>query len=237
MYPTLSVGPLSLPTSPILSICALWLGLDVMSRYGRRLGLDPDIVWDVGLVALTAGLVVAQLWYVVQFWDIYITEPLLIASLRPSGFVLWPGLFAALIAGYAYMIRKALDPVRIAAALVVGCVTAGIVLNLAAFLTGAIFGRMVDLASTVGTYLPSVLFHYGEPRHPVELYQVFGLAIILIYAYPICKVRNRLLHPRIQRHFQFPTKHPLRLTNVGLTLLWIVLGQRFVADPPLSPVV
>lgn len=179
MYPILPIGPLSLPTGPILTLCALWLGLDVMSRYGQRLGLNSDDVWNVGMVALTAGLVVARLWNVVQFWGVYSTEPLLIVSLRPSGFALWPGIVAALIAGYGYMLRKALDPVRIAAALLFGGVTAGIVLNLAAFLTGSVVGTLLQPDSTFSAYLPQVLHHYGEPRHPAALYQALGLVLIL----------------------------------------------------------
>lgn len=178
MYPTLPIGPLSLPTGPILTICALWLGLDMLSRYGQRLGLDPDNVWNLGTVALAAGLVVARLWNVVQYWGIYQAEPLLIVSIRPSGFALWPGVIAAVVVGYAFMIRKSLDPVRVAAAAVVGCVTAGIVLNLAAFLTGSVIGTVTDPDS-----VPWAFWHYGEARHPVGLYQMVGLLVILGWAW------------------------------------------------------
>ena len=41
-----------------------------------------------------AGVVVARLWNAAQFWYIYAEEPLLLFSLRPSGFALLPGLIA-----------------------------------------------------------------------------------------------------------------------------------------------
>ena len=120
MIPTLPFGPLSLPTGPVLAIFAVIVTLEIGGRFGRRLQLHPDDVWNVGLIGLAAGLIVARLWNVFQFWYIYRAEPTLIVSLRPSGFAYWPGVVAAVIAGYAYLWRARLDPAKIAAALAVG---------------------------------------------------------------------------------------------------------------------
>lgn len=70
-------------------IFAAVLGLEVMARYGQRNGMSQDELWNVGLIALTGRLIVARLWNVVQFWAVYQAEPLLILSIRPSGFALW----------------------------------------------------------------------------------------------------------------------------------------------------
>ncbi len=126
MYPTLPFGPLALPTGPVLAIFAVMLTLDIASRYGRRLGMHPDDIWNIGLIALTAGLIVARLWNVFQFWYIYQSEPALIFSIRPSGFEFWPGLIAAVIAGYVYLLQRALDPLPVAATLAVGLVAGSI---------------------------------------------------------------------------------------------------------------
>ena len=48
MYPTLPFGPLALPTGPILAILAIIVTLDIAGRYGRRLGVHPDDIWNVG---------------------------------------------------------------------------------------------------------------------------------------------------------------------------------------------
>jgi phosphatidylglycerol:prolipoprotein diacylglycerol transferase len=171
MAPVLSVGPLSLPTGPIVTLIAVLLGLEVTGRYGRRLGFSPDDLWNTGLLALSAGLIVARLWNVIQFWDIYISEPSLILSLRPGGFVMLPGVIAGLVAAYLYLIRKALDPLRVAAAFTIGAVAAGILLTIGAFLTGALVG-------TPSTW-PWALTYFGEQRHPVALYQALGLLGLL----------------------------------------------------------
>src|SRR5215203_1504006 len=145
MYPTLPFGPLALPTAPILAILAVLVMLDVAGRYGRRLGVHPDDIWNVGLIALATGLIVARLWNVFQFWYIYQSEPLLIFSIRPSGYAFWPGLIAAIVGGYVYLFRRALDPVRVGAALAVGLVAGSIVQSISGFATGTLLGTLSDL--------------------------------------------------------------------------------------------
>lgn len=172
MYPTLPFGPLALPTGPVLAIFATILALDLAGRFGRRLGIHPDDVWNVGLIALTAGLIVARLWNVFQFWYIYQSEPVLLFSIRPSGFSFWPGLVAAIIGGYAYMLRRALDPVEVAASLAVGLVAGSIIQGISGFATGTILGTESNA--------PWALPYFGELRHPAGLYQSLGSLILLI---------------------------------------------------------
>jgi prolipoprotein diacylglyceryltransferase len=172
MYPTLPFGPLALPTGPVLAIFAVILTLDIAGRYARRLGIHPDDIWNVGLIALTAGLIVARLWNVFQFWYIYQSEPILIFSIRPSGFEFSPGLIAALIAAYSYLLRRALDPVRVAAALAVGLVGGSIVQGISGYATGTLLGTISNA--------PWGLPYFGEMRHPTGLYQSLASAILVI---------------------------------------------------------
>ncbi len=172
MYPVLPVGPLSLPTAQILALVAGWLGLDIAARFGRRYGLDSDEVWNFGLLAIAAGLIVARLWHVVQFWAIYRSDPALMFSIRPGGLALWPGIVAALIVAYGYLLWRKLDPVRVAAALGIGLLAGAIVLQISAFLTGAAVGT----PSTVPWALP----YFEDMRHPVGLYRAFGFLVVLV---------------------------------------------------------
>jgi phosphatidylglycerol:prolipoprotein diacylglycerol transferase len=172
MYQALPFGPITLPTGPILAMLAVFLGLETAGRFGRRLGLRTDDVWNAGLLAVLAGLIVARLWHVFQFWYVYAAEPTLIVSLRPSGFALWPGLAAAFVAGYAYMLRRALSPVRIAAAFAVGALMAASVLAVSDYLTGAILGLPSDL--------PWARPYYGAMQHPAALYRAVGFLISIV---------------------------------------------------------
>lgn len=171
MYVSLPLGPFTLPTAPLLAIIAALLCLEVAARAGRRFGMRPDDVWNTGLIAIVAGLIVARLWNVFQFADIYRNDPLLIISPRPSGFPLMPGLIAALIAAYANLIRKALDPLRVAAAYAVGLAAAAVIANLSDFLTGATVGN-----PSLG---PLAVRHYFEMVQPTALVR---MALMLVVA-------------------------------------------------------
>ena len=116
------------------------LALEVAGRAGRRFRLHPDDVWNTGLLGLLAGLIVARLWTIIQFWSVYRDEPLLAFSLRPSGFAFWPGVIVAIVAAYAFLIWPALDPGRMLASLMVGLAAGAIALNISSWLTG-IFAR------------------------------------------------------------------------------------------------
>lgn len=172
MLPVIPFGPLTLPTGPIFTLFGVILGLEVAGRYGKRLGLSPDALWNTGLFALLSGLIVARLWNVIQFWDIYLTDPWLVFSLRPGGFVLAPGVVAAFVVGYLYLIRTAMDPLRVATAFTIGAVAAGILFSIGDFLTGARLGTLSNL--------PWTLSYYDELRHPVAIYQAVGLFSLLI---------------------------------------------------------
>lgn len=176
MYPVIPIGPLSLPTAPFIALLAIWLGLGALARAGIRAKLDPDQLWNFGLLALGAGFIVARLWHVVQFWAIYRIDLPLILSPRPAAFAFWPGLTAALAAGYAYLIWKRLDPIRVGAALAVGLLAAGGVLEVGAFLTSTTVGIPSDL--------PWALAVFDVTRHPAALYRaggMWGLAALLLW--------------------------------------------------------
>ncbi len=187
MHPFLRLGPLALPTGIVLTLLAVALGIDVAARVGRRRGLNADDVGNTALLALVAGLIVARLWNAAQFWFVYADEPLLLFSLRPSGFALAPGLVAAAVAGYAWLWRRRLNPLRVLAALAVGALAGAAVLNVSAHLTGEVVGTLTDLSLGQN--------YFGELRHPVGLYRAAGLALaaILLWALSSRLSTGRLL--------------------------------------------
>jgi phosphatidylglycerol:prolipoprotein diacylglycerol transferase len=209
MYPTLPFGPLALPTGPILTILAVMLTLDIAGRMGRRHGLHPDDLWNVGLIALAAGLIVARLWNVFQFWYIYGSEPLLIFSIRPSGFAFWPGVVAALLGAYGYMLRRALDPIVVTAALLTGAAAGSVVMGIAGYATGSVLGAVGDA--------PTALLYFGELRHPVGLYRAVGGILLTVVLWWSADPRR-------------PGRTVL-LALLGFSLIYLV-GDAFLAPGP-----
>lgn len=172
MYPVLPFGPITVPTGPLVALVAVTLGLEVAGRFGRRLHLAMDDVWNTGLLWVLVGLIVARLWNVIQFWPVYMAEPWLILSLRPSGFVWSAGAVVGLAAAYIYLWRRALHPLPMTVSLAAGALVAAAFLTAGALLTGNLVGLPTDL--------PWALPYYGVLRHPVALYFAAGLALLIL---------------------------------------------------------
>ena len=187
MYPVLPFGPITIPTGPVVALVAVTLGLEIAGRFGRRLQLSVDDVWNTGLLWVLVSLIVARLWNVIQFWAVYWTEPWLILSLRPSGFVWSVGMVAGVVAAYAYLWRRALPPLPISAALAAGALVAAALGAAGAFLTGALIGLPSEL--------PWALPYFGVLRHPVALSYAVGLVLLLVSGWWLSKrlVTGRLL--------------------------------------------
>lgn len=201
MYPVLPFGPMTVPTAPIVALLALTIGLEIASRFGKRLQLAVDDVWNTGLLWVLVSLIVARLWNVIQFWAVYRTEPGLILSLRPSGFVWNAGMVAGVVAAYIYLWRRALPPLPMSAALAAGAIAAAALGAAGTFLTGSVIG----LPST----LPWALPYFGVLRHPVALYYAAGFALLVGGGWLLL---NRFSVPRLLY---------LWLLGVGLLLLWV----------------
>lgn len=172
MYPALPFGPVTVPTGPLVALVAVTIGLEVAGRFGRRLRLTIDDVWNTGLLATLATVIVARLWNVIQFWGAYSAEPWLILSLRPSGFVWNAGLAAGVVVAYIYLWRRALPPLPITVALAAGVLTASALFSAGAFLTGSLVG--------LPTTLPWALPYFGILRHPVAFYYAIGFVLLVV---------------------------------------------------------
>ena len=209
MFPTIPVGPLALPTGPFLSLIAAVIGLEMMGRYGRREKLSADALWNVGLVTLLSGLIVARLWNVMRFGEIYLAEPLLIVSFRPSGFVLVPGIVGGLIGGYLFMLYRRMDPGPVAAAAAIGLVAGAVVQGLSGYLTRSVMG--------VANGGPAFLNPLDPSTHPVGIYRSLGMLLVLGFLW-VGTSTNRPLHT-------------LAASLLGYSLVRLI-ADGFLADVP-----
>ena len=173
MMPVLTVGGLALQTRGLVMLLAFWLALQVMDRAARRLALDPDDFWNASMVGLLAGLLGARLGYVVQFWDVYRSNPSIALALNVRDMA-WPvGVVVGVAVLVGWLYRQRVPLTRAADVLVIGLAVAGGMAGLGAFLSGDAYG--------VPTNLPWGVVLWGERRHPVQLYElVAGLAVAVV---------------------------------------------------------
>ncbi len=172
MFPTIQIGSVAFPTGPLSALLAAWLAMELTARRGQKHGLHYDAVLGVLIVALVVGIVAARLGHVVAFWSAYQSHWQDILAFRPTGLNPLPGMVAAVVAGYALLIRRRLAPVPFGAAVLTGLVGGGILYFLGSFLSGRLVGTVSNL--------PWALPYGNQLRHPVGLYLALGCLAIWV---------------------------------------------------------
>jgi phosphatidylglycerol:prolipoprotein diacylglycerol transferase len=172
MIPTLSIGPIALPTYPFSILLALWVGMWLTARRANRLGLDGDHAYNAGLYGLIAGILGARLWFVLSHWENYAPDISQAFSLSRGALAVPEGLLIAGLVVLIYLQRQRVPLGTFFDAAAPALALALALINVGAFLGGVAPGTPTDR--------PWAIALAGTPRHPVQLYQ--ALAGLLLAA-------------------------------------------------------
>lgn len=171
MITTLRLGPLALPTYPVLLILGFYLGLWLAAKTAGRRGIHPDHLYNAGFYAVLAGLVGGRLGHVLRFFAAYREDPLSVFTPNLIAFepVVAVGAAAAVLVLY---VRRYRLPVRVFVdALSLGALLVLAVLALADGLNGRAWG--------MPTMLPWAIVQWDVYRHPVQYYELLGVLAVL----------------------------------------------------------
>ncbi len=174
MIPYLNLGPIGLPTAPLVYLLGLWLALYVVDRAARRLGRDPEQHYAVATVALLGGFIGARLVFVLLHWSSYDDNLLGIIWPLTSGYNGAGGVLIGVAAAFFYgrWRRLALWPTL--DVLTPGLIVFLMAVSLAEFLGGAGYGSL--------TSIPWGINQFGVRRHAVQLYEIVaGLAALGVW--------------------------------------------------------
>jgi phosphatidylglycerol:prolipoprotein diacylglycerol transferase len=179
---SLSVGPFTVYTYGVLLAASYLLGLRLAMWRGKRWGLNPSQVLDLGIYIIIAALVGAKLLLLVVERDTYLQSPAEIWSLMRAGGVFYGGLILAVAVAFWYIAKHRMPFWRtcdvFAPAIALGHVTG----RLGCLAAGCCYGKPTDvawaikftnpLAANVGTPL-------NIPLHPTQLYEAGAELLIL----------------------------------------------------------
>lgn len=170
MLTTLQLGPFVLPTYPLALILAGWLTLAVAARAAKRLGIDPDHLYNAGLYGFIAAVIGGRLAHVAVYWQAYRTQPLEIFGFNTTAFLLWPAVLAGLAVVGFYIYRR-----RLPLMVMLDAFAPGLLVGLSVAAVGAFLaGRNPGAASA----LPWAVEQWGVRRHPAQLYEAFALLLV-----------------------------------------------------------
>ncbi len=177
----------------------------VVQREMKRVGLDPDLAWDLLFWAVLGGMAGAKLYYVFLNFPRLVRDP---ASLLFSrGGMVWYGGFLLATAVVLWYIRRRRLAVGLVADLAAPALAIGYAVGrIGCFLVGDDWGR--PTASWVGirfpmgtpptrvdvierefglTVAPELVQRFGEvvPVHPTQLYEVALSTLIFLFLWRI----------------------------------------------------
>ena len=171
----LHIGPLSLFSYGLMLALAFALCLVLARRAAPASGIDPELVSEIGLVCLIAGIAGARLAYVLVHLDYYAGRPVEIFELWKGGLIVYGGLLLATMSSVTALYRQGQPIMPFADFLIVYVPLGQAIGRIGCFLNGCCYGCPAHAPWAV-TFPEASLAasRYGYPHHihPVQLYEV-----------------------------------------------------------------
>lgn len=171
------------------------LGIMLVAHVAKKSGQNPDLYWDLALVALVSGVLGARIYYVIFSWDSYKDDLLSIFNIREGGLAIYGGIIAGFLAMYVFSRVKKQRYILMADTVVPGIALGQIIGRWGNFFNREVFGEYTD--GLFAMRLPidavrksdisaSILAHIEEGMnyiqvHPTFLYEgLWNLMILLL---------------------------------------------------------
>ena len=184
------LGPFAVRAYGVSLALSFFIGLALIAREARILGLHQDRTVNFGFILIIFGVIGARLGFALYHWSDFADRPLDIINPFNSGMYfgiaglnLQGGFVLALIAGWIYLRRRKL-PLAATLDAVVPAVAFGIFLTrIGCYLNGCCFGTPTD--SFLGVQFPEnspAWYAFGEAHvHPTQLYSsAYGLLLFVL---------------------------------------------------------
>src|SRR5262245_62114969 len=188
MYPKLfDLGPVTIHTYGLLLALAFIAGIWLTSRNARKEGLDPDAIWNLGLIIIFSALVGAKVLLFLSDFQYYSQNPreiFSLSTLRSFG-VYYGGLLLALGASAWYMRRVGLPGWKTADLAAPGIALGQAIGRLGCLSAGCCYGKPTNLPWGI-TFTSRYAFdNVGVPLnvrlHPTQIYESVGTLVLFLY--------------------------------------------------------
>jgi phosphatidylglycerol---prolipoprotein diacylglyceryl transferase len=175
-------GNFFLPTYGVLAALGLIVGLMVTVRLGRRSGIDPDQMWNLGIIAVLAGVVGSKLLLFVMDWDTYVRH-FSFSNLQAGG-VFSGGLLLSILCCYLYARRVRMPKLKTADSFAPGIAIGHAIGRLGCFAAGCCYGKPTSLPWGVTFTNPLSYQLAGTPLnvriHPTQIYEALAEGLIFV---------------------------------------------------------
>jgi phosphatidylglycerol:prolipoprotein diacylglycerol transferase len=188
MYPKLlDLGPVSIHTYGVLLAAAFIAGIWVTSRNARKQGINPDSIWNMGLVVIFSALVGAKILLLLSDFQYYSHNPreiFSLSTLRSTG-VYYGGLLLALGSGIWYLLQKRLPAWIIADLAAPGIALGQAIGRLGCLSSGCCYGKPTSMPWGI-TFTSQYAYEnvgvpLNVPLHPTQIYESLGAFCLFLF--------------------------------------------------------
>jgi phosphatidylglycerol:prolipoprotein diacylglycerol transferase len=178
------IGPLTIYTYGVMLAAAYLAGLQLAIVRGRKAGLDPGRLLDLGVYIVIAALVGAKLLLLIVNFNYFRNNPGEILVLARSGGVFYGGLITATLVAFWYIRRHELPFWTTCDMFAPGIALGHVIGRLGCLMAGCCFGRQTDVPWAITFTDPFAAANVGTPLnvplHPTQLYEAGAELMILI---------------------------------------------------------
>jgi phosphatidylglycerol---prolipoprotein diacylglyceryl transferase len=204
MHQTLfKVGPLSIHSYGVMIAIGFLIGLHLMQRDARKRGLDPEVIGNLVIWGLVAGLIGTRLLHILMFPELYSwADPIGWIAIWRGGLVFQGAIPVVIVFAYLYLKWKKTPFGEAADTVIPFAVVGHAVGRLGCFFNGCCYGKPTTLPwgipfprtpwdlSQTPTGCPVYLDHlqrfhavtsqdhWSLPVHPTQLYSFLALLAI-----------------------------------------------------------
>jgi len=183
------IGSYFQSTYGVMVTLAFLLGLWMTARLGRKTGLDPDTVVNLGIYVALAALIGAKLLMLVADAGYYVRHPAELFTLTTfrAGGIFFGGLIAALLVAFLYLRPKGLPGLVVADTFTPGLALGHAIGRTGCFLAGCCWGQPCDRPWAVTFTNPLAYEMFGTPLwvalHPAQLYESVAVLALFVLVY------------------------------------------------------
>ena len=183
----LDVGPVTIHSYGLLLALAFIAGIWLTSRNAKKAGIDPDPIWNLGLIIIFAALVGAKVLLFLSDYSYYSQNPreiFSLSTLRSSG-VYYGGLLLALGASTLYLRKARLPAWSVADLAAPGIALGQAIGRLGCLSAGCCYGKPTRLpwgiTFTSNYAYDNVGVPLNTPLHPTQLYESVATFLLFLY--------------------------------------------------------
>lgn len=182
VFPVLfEIGPVTIYTYGVMMVLGFWAAVLAARRLAPQVGIDPEGITDLAIVAILGGLAGSYVNYIISYdWSQFTSNPAGVFRFWEGGLVFMGGLIGGTIFAIIYLRKKKMPFWEVADITAVAIPLAYGFGRIGCFFAGCCHG--------VPTHLPwGVIFPVlgdNVPRHPTQLYSMllgFALAAFALW--------------------------------------------------------